>query len=57
MELDSNQLASGDLVCNSIYTYPEQPKSRLYVYTGLKIYVVVLMSTFSIPNIGVTVYK
>ena len=28
MESDGNKLASGDLVCNTIYKYPEWHKSR-----------------------------
>ena len=57
MESDGNQLASGCLVFNAIYTSLGRNKSCLYVKTCKNIYIMVVsMRTVSIPNIGVKVW-
>ena len=54
---DRNKLSSGDLVCNTIYTYPGWHKSRFYVdpFTRQK-NMTVSMNTVSIPNLDVRVW-
>ena len=56
MESDGNQLSYGDLVWNPIYTYPVRPTSHFYVGPCKRQKsVIVLMSTVTIPNLGVKV--
>ena len=54
MESYGNQLTSGELVWNSVYTYTVQPKSCLCVDSGKRQKsVIVLVSTVTITNIDV----
>ena len=58
MESDINQLTSGDLFCNAIYTSPGRHKSRFYVERCKRQkYVTVSMSKVGIPNIDIKVWS
>ena len=56
VESDGNQLASGDLVCNTIYTFPGRNKSQFYVNTYIYKRVTVSMKTVAIGNLDIKVW-